>query len=210
MLARRLKDRQQPEETAKVQRQIGRILQKNQRAARFFDVRVETSSDPSGVAVTWSRNEEEQNAAKLSEGCYALRTNIHDWKEEDVWKIYIQLTQVEGAFRIHKDELEIRPIRHQKEHRVHAHILVCFLAYVLWKLLEQWQSRSGHGNSPRTILEEIVHINCGDIMLPTVSGELIRLRSVVSPEKAQRIILQRLGLDLPRRMRIPEHLAPKM
>ena len=139
-----------------------------------------------------------------------LRTNIQDWKEVDVWSVYIQLTQAEAAFRIHKDQLEIRPIWHHKEHRVQAHILVCFLAYVLWKLLEQWQSRVGLGNSPRTILEELGHIQCGDIMLPTMTGEKIWLRTVVSPEQAQKILLQRLGVDLPKRMRIPEYLAPKM
>ncbi|MBI4387178.1 MAG: hypothetical protein HY551_07335, partial [Elusimicrobia bacterium] len=105
---------------------------------------------------------------------------------------------------------EIRPIHHQREDRAQAHIFVCFLAYVLWKLLEQWQSRAGLGNSPRTILEEMGHIQSGDVILPTITGERIRLRSVVSPEKAQKIILQRLGIDLPRRMRIPEHLVAKM
>jgi transposase len=210
-LAKRLEERKQPEAMAKVQRQIGRMLQRNQRSAKFFDIRCEASeSRPCGIALNWSRNEEEQSWASLSEGCYALRTGIRDWKEETVWSAYIQLTQVEAAFRMHKDELEIRPIWHQKEDRVQAHIFVCFLAYILWKLLEQWQSRAGLGNSPRTILEELGHINCGDIVLPTITGEMIKLRSVVSPEKAQRIILQRLGLDLPRRMRIPEHLVPKM
>jgi transposase len=210
-LHRRLEHSQKPVKIAQVQRQIGRMLQRNQRGAKLVDIRCEAGeSNPSGITLSWSRNEEEQSWAELSEGCYVLRTNVQDWKEEDVWSVYIQLTQVESAFRIHKDQLEIRPIWHHKEDRVQAHILICFLAFVLWKLLEQWQSRARLGNSPRTVLEELGHINCGDIMLPTVTGEQIRLRSVVSPEKAQRIILQRLGIDLPRRMRIPEHLAPKM
>src|SRR3990167_6192091 len=210
-LARRLDHAQTPVKGTQVQRQIGRMLQRNQRAAKLFDIRCQASeANVSGLALTWSRNEEEQSWATLSEGCYVLRTNIQDWKEENVWSIYIQLTQVEAAFRIHKDQLDIRPIWHQKEARVQAHIFVCFLAFVLWKLLEQWQSRAGLGNSPRTVLEELGHIQCGDIMLPTTTGEKIRLRSVVSPERPQKIILQRLGLDLPRRMRIPEHLVPKM
>lgn len=210
-LQRRLEHAQKPVKIVQVQRQIGRMLQRNQRCAKLFDIHCEaTAGNPSGIALSWSRNEQEQRWASLSEGCYMLRTNIHDWKEADVWSVYIQLTHAEAAFRIHKDELEIRPIWHHKEHRVQAHILVCFLAYVLWKLLEQWQSRAGLGNSPRTILEELGHIQCGDIMLPTLTGEKIRLRTVVSPEQAQKIILQRLGVDLPRRMRIPEHLVPKM
>lgn len=136
-----------------------------------------------------------------------LRTNVREWKEENVWHVYIQLTQAEAAFRIHKDELEIRPIRHQTSARARAHILVCFLAYVLWKMLEQWQSRAGLGNSPRTILEELGQIHSGDVVLPTADGKRIQLRCIVRPEKAQAIILQRLGLDIPRRMRIPAGIA---
>jgi transposase len=195
----------------KIQRQIGRLLQRNQRAARTFVIRCEAAGDrASGVRVEWSRDEEEQTFKEQSHGCYALRTNVQGWTEEEMWKTYIQLTDVEGAFRAHKSELEIRPIWHQREDRAQAHIFVCFLAYVLWKLLEQWQSRAGLGNSPRTILEELGHIQSGDVVLPTITGERIRLRSVVSPEKAQKIILQRLGIVLPRRMRIPEHLVAQM
>ena len=105
--------------------------------------------------------------ARHSEGCYVLRTNITDWSPEELWRTYIQLTEAEAAFRIHKSELSIRPIWHQREDRVQAHILVCFLAYVLWKTLEQWQSRAGLGNSPRTILDELGRIQSTDVVLPT-------------------------------------------
>src|SRR5229473_5602414 len=77
-----------------------------------------------------------------------------------------QLSEAEAAFRIHKSELAIRPIWHQREDRVQAHILVCFLAYVLWKTLEQWQSHAGLGNSPRTILDELGRIQSADVVLP--------------------------------------------
>ena len=80
-----------------------------------------------------------------------LRTNVTDWTPEQLWQAYIQLTQVEAAFRIKKSDLALRPIRHQKTHRVQAHILVCFLAYVLWKTLEQLAQRAGLGPSPRTL-----------------------------------------------------------
>lgn len=210
-LQRRCQRAIKPLSLDKIQRQIGRLLQRNQRAARTFVIRCEAATDrSSGVRVEWTRDEAAQTFKEQSHGCYALRTNVQGWKEEDMWKTYIQLTEVEGAFRAHKSELDIRPIWHHREDRTQAHIFVCFLAYVLWKLLEQWQSRAGLGNSPRTILEEVGHINSGDIVLPTITGERIRLRSVVSPEKAQKIILQRLGIDLPRRMRIPEHLVAEM
>jgi len=204
-LQRRCQKATKPLSLEKIQWQVGRLLQRNQRAARVFVIRCKSTADRlSGVRVEWTRDEAVQTFKEHSHGCYALRTNVRDWPDDEVWKTYIQLTDVENAFRAHKSELDIRPIRHQREDRAQAHIFVCFLAYVLWKLLEQWQSRAGLGNSPRTILEELGHINSGDIVLPTTTGERIRLRSIVSPEKAQKIILQRLGIDLPRRMRIPD------
>ena len=90
--------------------------------------------------------------------CYVLRTNIVDWDAEQLWRTYIQLSDAEAAFRIHKSELSLRPIWHQRADRVQAHILVSFLAYVLWKTPEQWQSRARLGNSPRTILDELGRI----------------------------------------------------
>ena len=83
-----------------------------------------------------------------------------------------------------------------------AHILVCFLAYVLWKTLEQWQHRAGLGRSPRTILEELGRIQSTDIVLPTTDGREMRLRCVVRPDLAQARLLDRLGLVLPERLRI--------
>ena len=137
-----------------------------------------------------------------------LRTNIHDWSEEELWRTYIQLTEAEAAFRIHKSDLSIRPVWHQKAERVQAHILVCFLAYVLWKTLEQWQLRAGLGNSPRTILEEIGRIQSTDVVLPLANepGRELRIRCVVRPDEAQAMLLHRLGLRLPERLRFPSHV----
>ena len=91
--------------------------------------------------------------------------------------------------------------------RVQAHILVCFLAYVLWKTLEQWQQRAGLGHSPRTVLEELHRIQSTDVVLPTADGRELRLRCVVRPDAAQAALLDRLGLDLPQRLRIPSPVA---
>jgi hypothetical protein len=116
----------------------------------------------------------------------------------------LQLTQAEAAFRIHKDQLRIRPIWHQRADRVQAHILVCFLAFVLWKTLELWQSRAGLGNSPRTLLEELARIQSQDVILPTQTHGDIRLRCVTQPDAAQAALLERLGVVLPKRLRLPE------
>ena len=147
--------------------------------------------------------------ARASEGCYILRTNVPDWTPETMWRTYIQLWEVEAAFRMHKSELSIRPIWHQKEHRVQAHILVCFLAYVLWKTLEQWQARAGLGNSPRTILDELARIQSADVVLPLAEDESreIRIRCVIRPDRDQAVLLDRLGLRLPERLRPPAGMA---
>ena len=203
----RLRRARKPVERWRVERQIGRLLGRNSRAAGLFHIRVQ--EDPGrggGLCVCWKKDSAWSEWAALSEGCYLLRTNITDWTAEDLWRTYIQLTQAEAAFRIHKSDLSIRPIWHQKPERVKAHILVCFLAYVLWKTLEQWQSRAGLGNSPRTILEELKRIQSTDVVLPTVDGGNLRLRCVVQPDKAQEILLDRLGLKLPKRLRLPETL----
>lgn len=117
----------------------------------------------------------------------------------------MQLTEAEAAFRIHKSDLAIRPIRHQKASRIKAHILVCFLAYVLRKTPEKWQSLAGLGNSPRSILEELCRIQSTDVLLPLSedSQREIRLRCVVRPDKAQAALLDRLGLTLPERLHVP-------
>ena len=201
-LDRRLKKAQKPVPLERVERQIGRMLERNQRGAKFFEITSQTDSNQkSGISVSWTRQKD--HAAETTEGCYLLRTNIRDWSAADIWQLYIQLTQVEAAFRVHKSQLDIRPVYHQKEKRVQAHILVCFLAYGLWKLLEQWQARSGLGHSPRTILDELTQIQSADVVLPTQTGERVRLRCVIRPEKHQQILLQRLGLQIPQRMSLP-------
>jgi transposase len=128
-----------------------------------------------------------------------LRTNIQDWSPEELWRAYIQLTEAENAFRVHKSDLSIRPVWHQKEERVRAHILICFLAYVLWKTLASLCRQAGLGDEPRKVFQELSQIKMTDVILPTRNGREIRLRCVGTPTPHQRILLQRLKLTLPRR-----------
>jgi transposase len=102
----------------------------------------------------------------------------------------------------------LRPIWHQRENRVQAHILVCFLAFALWKSLEMWQQRAGLGNAPRAILEELARIQSHDVVLPIATHGEIRLRCVAQPDAAQAALLDRLGVVLPKRMRPPENESP--
>jgi transposase len=195
---------------APVNRQIGRILQQNQRAAARFAIALEPDPCPASFRLSVTCNDAFDDWAALSEGAYLLRSNITDWSDQQLWKAYIQLTQAEAAFRIQKDQLNVRPIWHQREDRVQAHILVCFLAFVLWKCLEMWQSRASLGNSPRTILEELARIQSHDVVLPTATHGQIRLRCVTQPDPAQAALLNRLGIVLPKRMRLAEHELPAL
>jgi transposase len=203
-LAARLARSKKQLDPATLNRQIGRILQQNQRAAARFAIALEPDGCPAGFRLTVAGNAAFDDWAALSEGAYLLRSNITDWSDQQLWKAYIQLTQAEAAFRIQKDQLIVRPIWHQREDRVQAHILVCFLAFVLWKSLEMWQQRAGLGNSPRTILEELARIQSHDVVLPTSTHGQIRLRCVTQPDPTQAALLDRLGIVLPTRMRLAE------
>jgi hypothetical protein len=183
---------------AVVGQRVGRLLGRNSRAAGLFAVDVQTDGQQR-PSLAWRKVEAWRDRAALSEGCYLLRSNIHDWSDEELWKRYIQLTEAEAAFRVQKSDLAMRPIWHQKEHRVPAHILVCFLAYVLWKSLSRWCLRAGLGHEPRRVFEELGKIRLVDVVLPTRQGTEIRKRCVTRPTDHQAILLQHLGLRLPTR-----------
>jgi transposase len=205
-LARRIEKSQTQLDRGALERQIGRLLERNSRASARYSISLtEDKSAQAGVKLKWSTRPEWDDWANLSEGTYILRSNIHDWTDQELWKTYIQLTEAEAAFRIQKSDLCIRPIWHHKQGRIEAHILICFLAYVLWKTLQQWQWRAGLGHSPRTILSEFSRIHAADIVLPLADGSKreIRLRCVVRPDREQELLLQRLGLTLPERLRQP-------
>ena len=209
-LGRRIGRAKRPLDRSVLERQIGRLLERNQRAAARYQIRLEEAPEtPAGLRLVWSAQPEWDAWAHHSEGAYVLRTNVTEWTEESLWQTYVQLTEAEAAFRIQKSDLGLRPIWHQKAERVEAHILVCFLSYVLWKTLEQWQQRARLGNSPRTILEELGRIQSTDVVLPLAdgSGRELRIRCVVRPDRAQALLLERLGLELPQRLRIPPRIA---
>jgi transposase len=193
-------------ERGPIERQIGRLLERNSRAAGAFAIAVvEEPSHPSGIRLQRSYRSDWAEWANLTEGLYILRTNITEWTDEALWQTYIQLTEAEAAFRVHKSDLAMRPIWHHKAERIKAHILICFIAYALWKTLQQWQSRAGLGHAPRTILEEFSRISAADVVLPLAdaSKRELRIRCVVRPEREQQILLDHLGLQLPQRLKPP-------
>jgi len=171
-----------------VERRVGRLLERNTRAARLFDVQVEV--DAQGFTqLRWTKVESWREWARRSEGCYLLRSNVMDWTSEELWRAYVQLTEAEAAFRVHKSDLQIRPVWHHREHRVGAHILVCFLAYVLWKTLAASCHQAGLGDEPRQVFEELSEITLVDVVLPTRNGVELRKRCISQPTEHQRILL---------------------
>lgn len=188
---------------------LGRLKQQNWRASQAFDVTITKLAEARGkqrLEITWQRQAKFADWSQLADGCYLLRSNLTGVDAATLWRRYIQLTEAEWAFRITKDELLIRPIWHRKEDRVKAHILVCFLAYVLWKTLAGWMRGAGLGEAPRTVIEDLAKLKSGDVVLharaPRGGPERrITLRCVTEPDEAQAVVLHRLGLNPPRRLR---------
>ena len=180
----------------KIAERVGRLMGQNTRAAKLFETSV-TQDDAGRAKLTWTKMAAWRDWASLSEGCYLLRSNISDWSGEELWRAYVQLTEAESAFRIQKSDLALRPIWHQKEDRVQAHILVCFLTYVVWKTLGRMCRQAGLGDEPRKVFEQLQQIRIVDVVLTTRSGVEIRRRCVTRPTEHQAILLQRLGLHLP-------------
>jgi transposase len=180
---------------------LGKLQDRNWRAAACFAV---TITDASGtLEITWTKDD--QKKRELC-GCYLLRTNAPQTDAIKLWRQYIQLVDVEWAFRITKEELELRPVWHQTAGRVQAHILVCFIAYAMWKTLSGWMNASGLGDAPRTLMEELRTIQSGEIVLPTrradgTTGDTLAIRCVTQPDEHTKALLSRLGMPLPNHLK---------
>ena len=181
----------------KIQQSIGRIQ------ARFGQIRdlyqIEYKEVDGKPHLEWSQIKERLAWRQAREGAYLLRTNLTADTAEDLWKKYMQLTEVEAAFRVLKSEMSIRPIFHQLERRVKAHIMVAFLGYALWVTLKHLLKRKGLEMSPAKALDMLSTLHSADIVLPTTDGRQIRLRRTTTPTPDQKKLLAKLGIDLPQR-----------
>lgn len=195
----------------KVDRRIGRLLERHRRAASLFRVEVTESgaSNEARLSIKITKNEDRYQWAMESGGGYILRTNWAETDPKTLWNTYIQLTEVEDAFRTEKCDLGMRPIFHHKEDRTQAHILVCFLALAMWRTLQQWMKASGLGDAPRKLLQEIRELKSLDVLLPT-QEKIIRLRMVATPPKELKELLQRMKILIPNRPKIVENVVEKM
>jgi hypothetical protein len=204
----RLKDRN------KMERRLGRIQARHSQVNDLYEVALRDT--PEGVRLQWSIKENRQAWRQLREGAYMLRTNLQAGTAEELWSRYMQLTEAEASFRALKSELSIRPLFHQLESRVKAHVLVAFLGYALWVTLKHLLKRrcaivpqpsvSGVDNaqplSAMKALALLSTLQSADIVLPTTDGREIRLRRITEPNAEQKSLLQQLGLTLPERFEL--------
>ena len=202
----RLKDRH------KMERRLGKIQARHSQVNDLFAVALRDT--PEGVRLFWEIQKERQTWRDLREGAYMLRTNLQAESAQELWSQYMQLTEAEASFRALKSELSIRPLFHQKEPRVKAHVMVAFLGYALWVTLKHLLQRrpaivpqpsaSGVNNaqpmSPLKALALLSTLQSADIVLPTTDGREIRLRRITEPSLEQKSLLHQLGISL------PEHL----
>jgi transposase len=202
----RLKDRH------KMERRLGKIQARHSQVNDLFAVALRDT--PEGVRLFWEIQKERQTWRDLREGAYMLRTNLQAESAQELWSQYMQLTEAEASFRALKSELSIRPLFHQKEPRVKAHVMVAFLGYALWVTLKHLLQRrpaivpqpsaSGVNNaqpmSPLKALALLSTLQSADIVLPTTDGRESRLRRITEPSLEQKSLLHQLGISL------PEHL----
>jgi transposase len=204
--AGRLKDRN------KMERRLGKIQARHPSVNDLYDVSLRDM--PEGARLFWQIKEDRKNWRESREGAYLLRTNLQANTAEELWAKYMQLTEAEASFRALKSELSIRPLFHQLEPRVKAHVMVAFLGYALWVTLKHLLKRrapiepkpsvSGVDNaqqlSPMKALSLLSTLQSADIVLPTTDGREIRLRRITEPTTEQKSLLQQLRLSLPDRL----------
>ena len=203
----RLKDRN------KMERRLGKIQARHPQVSDLYDLDLRETAE--GVRLFWQIKEDRRNWRQAREGAYLLRTNLTADSAEELWSKYMQLTEAEASFRALKSELSVRPLFHQLEPRVKAHIMVAFLGYALWVTLKHLLKRrtpvvpkpsaSGVDNAqPMTPMRAIALLSTlqsADIVLPTTDGREIRLRRITEPTSEQKSLLRQLGISLPEHLR---------
>jgi hypothetical protein len=177
---------------------IGAAKKDAGRAFRFVRIHLpQAGEEVTRQTFTFALDKEKLRQAELRDGHYLLRSNLVGEAPAVLWERYVQLTQIEAAFKALKSELGIRPIYHQLEQRVEAHILVAFLAYCLTVTLKQRLAALAPGLTPQAVLEQLATIQMLDVCFPTTDGRWLVMPRHTQPEPEQQILLHRLKLALP-------------
>jgi transposase len=204
----RLKDRN------KMERRLGKIQARHPQVNDLYDLALRDT--PEGVRLFWQMKEDRRNWRQSREGAYLLRTNLKAETAEELWSKYMQLTEAEASFRALKNELSVRPLFHQLEPRVKAHVLVAFLGYALWVTLKHLLKRrpamvpkpsacgfdDAQPMSPMRAIALLSTLQSADIVLPTTDGREIRLRRITEATAEQKSLLRQLGISLPEHLQL--------
>ena len=164
---------------------------------KLVQIKVAQADNSPNQLLSYRLDKERLRVVRRREGRYLLRSNLIGIDPAQLWELYIQLTQIEEAFRNLKGDLAIRPIYHQLEHRIEAHIFVAFIAYCLHVTLRRRLHKLAPGLTPRAILEKFKTIQMIDVHLPTTDGRTVILPRYTQPEQEHRMLLHGLNLELP-------------
>jgi len=177
---------------------LGAARQQYPSAWRLVALRIPRKDEEiNAQTFTWRLRKAKLREVRRREGRYLLRTNLTEEDPVKLWEYYIQLTQVEEAFKNLKGDLSLRPVYHQREDRIEAHIFVSFLAYCLQVTLRRWLRDLAPGLTPRSVLEKFAAVQMIDVHLPTTDGRHVILPRYTQPEKELQVLLDQLKLTLP-------------
>jgi transposase len=177
---------------------LGAARQQWPTAWRLVAVRVPKKEEEiNEETFSWRLRKKKLRQVRRREGRYLLRTNLTEEDPTKLWQYYTQLTQVEEAFKNLKGDLALRPLYHQREDRVEAHIFVAFLSYCLHVTLHRWLRDLSPGLTPRSVLEKFAAVQMIDVHLPTTDGRHVILPRYTQPEKELQVLLHQLKLTLP-------------
>ena len=152
---------------------------------------------PRGAAFTYRLDRNKLRRARRREGRYLLRTNLAEEDPAKLWTYYLQLVAVEEAFKNLKGDLAIRPIFHQHQARIEAHIFIAFLAYALHVTLGRRLHALAPGLTPRSVLDKFAAVQMIDVFVPTTDGRELHLTRTTQPEPDLKLLLAKLKLELP-------------
>ena len=198
-LLRRLRELQEMKLSAKNRLlKLGEAKAKHRAAWRLIDFELpEARSEESHATFTWCLNRKKLRQVRRREGRYLLRTNLCGKDPAELWSFYMQLVEIEAAFKNLKDDLQLRPIYHQLEERIEAHIFIAFLAYCLHVTLRARLRPLAGGLTPRAVLDKFAALQMLDVHFPTTDGRTLILSRYTQPEPDQKILLAQLNLQLP-------------
>lgn len=188
---------------------LGAARQQAGRAWKLVEISLPEAGEPfASHQMDYRLNRRKLRQTLRREGRYLLRSNLAPTDPAQLWKLYTQLTEVEEAFKNIKGDLAIRPVHHQKEERIEAHIFIAFLAYCLHVTLRQRLRHHASGLTPRSVLEKMSTLQMLDVHLPTTDNRTILLSRYTQPSKDVQILVDQLGLQLPQQPP-PKVYSPK-